>query len=399
MTAVYTPKNLAQPANQANADTTLTGPRFSPTTYAELPNWGADDHLAAWKAFLASAARLLEARKSSEKTGPLGVNAQLLEICELAHRQANSTTISTGAAAKVFFEGHFQPHRVEHDAPGGLLTGYYEPVLKGARMPAEGYGVPVYKRPPDLVNMVAESERGAKSHQFTHMRRTQHGLVPCLTRAEIEQGGLTGQGLELFYFQDPVDVFFMHVQGSGRVELPDGDMVRITYDGKNGYPYTSIGKHLIDTGAMTADAMSLQALTAWLKEDNGRAEAVMWENRSFVFFRELAGAEAASAMGVLQIPLQQDRSLAVDTAYHAIGTPIYVSAPTLAHAGPPGKFQRLMIAHDVGSAIKGPERGDIFFGSGETAGARAGITKHPCQFFVLLPSVDAAPTPPVARTP
>ncbi len=170
--------------------------------------------------------------------------------------------------------------------------------------------------------------------------------------------------------------------------------MRITYDGKNGYPYTSVGRVVIDDGHFQPEKMSLKALSVWLKADRRRGESVMWQNKSYVFFRELKGAEAEGAMGVLSISLQPGRSLAVDTAFHNIGTPIYVVSPALTHGSkqeankPPG-FARLMVAHDVGSAIKGPERGDIFFGSGDKAGRTAGITKHPGQFFALLP-VDAA---------
>src|SRR5690606_6930697 len=147
----------------------------------------------------------------------------------------------------------------------GLLTGYYEPVVKGSRTPDKTFKVPAYRRPTDLVNVVAESERGAKSATLTHMRRTDRGLVPYLTRAEIEQGGLAGRGLELMYFKDPVDVFFMQVQGSARIELPNGESVRIAYAGKNGYPYTSIGRVLIEAGEIAPEAMSLQALKRWLR--------------------------------------------------------------------------------------------------------------------------------------
>jgi len=245
------------------------------------------------------------------------------------------------------------------------------------------------------VNVVAESERGAKGDGFTHLRKTAAGAVPYATRAEIDKGALAGLNLELMYFRDAVDVFFMQIQGSARIKLPGGKTVRITYDGKNGHPYTSIGRYLIDKGHIDAGRMSLKALAKWLKADPARAEEVMWQNKSYVFFRELKGEEAEAAMGVLKIPLQTGRSLAVDTAFHAIGTPIYVAAPAITHAGSraataPG-FHRLMIAHDVGSAIKGPERGDIYFGSGDAAGRKAGITKHPGRFYVLLPRHDALP--------
>ncbi|MFN0218342.1 MAG: murein transglycosylase A [Hyphomicrobium sp.] len=379
---------LAAPQMSTNAIT------FEPTSFSELPGWDSDNHLAAWKAFLASCRPVLDAIRAGPKAGaaqppPLA----LLDACELALRTARDHPQQTRAGAKSFFESNFKPHSVFHAGASGLLTGYYEPLVKGSRVADDVYQTPVYRRPPDLVNVVAESERGATSHRFTHMRKTASGLAPYLTRAEIEQGALKGQNLELLYFKDPVDVFFMQIQGSARVELPSGEQIRITYDGKNGYPYTSIGRHLIEAQAIKPDDMSLKSLTAWLKADRKRAEPVMWANQSYVFFRELKGAEASGPMGALSIQLQVGRSLAVDTAFHALGTPIFVSSPGLTHANRGGDaregFNRLMIAQDVGSAIKGPERGDIYFGSGDQAGRLAGVTKHQGRFFVLLPGEAA----------
>jgi membrane-bound lytic murein transglycosylase A len=368
---------------------------LDPIPFSDLPGWNDDDHLAAWKAFIASCGPVLKAGpkttaeadpKASSPTSPVGPGAPqaLVDICTLALATASSGTPQTKRGAKQFFEAHFKPHRVTGSQSPGLLTGYYEPLLKGSRTPDESFKVPIYRRPPDLVNMVAESERGAKSASYTHLRQTERGLEPHLTRAAIEQGGLKGQGLELMYFRDPVDVFFMQIQGSGRIELPDGQKVRVTYDGKNGYPYTSIGRALIDAGELTPEAMSLRSLKQWLRADRERARPVMWKNESYVFFRELTGSEAKSAMGVNSIPLQPGRSLAVDTSFYAIGTPIYVDAPEIKHVTT-GGFHRLMIAHDVGSAIKGVERGDIYFGSGDEAGRLAGVTKEPGHFIVLLP--------------
>lgn len=359
---------------------------YQAATFADLPGWKTDDHLAAWKAFLASCRHISEAVRSGGRSGPAPFPPGLLEVCDLALASVSDGNPQSRAGARTFFETHFTPHVVAHDGPAGLLTGYYEPLLKGSRTPDATHTVPIYRRPPDLVNMVAESERGAKSADFTHMRRTDDGLVPHLTRAEIEQGGLAGQGLEFMYFRDPVDVFFMHVQGSGRVELKDGEKVRITYDGKNGYPYTSVGRVLIDQGEIAPENVTLKSLKAWLRADRRRGMTAMWHNKSFVFFRELEGAEAQAAMGSMHIPLQPGRSLAVDTAFHALGLPVFVSSPTLDTVAKSGGFNRLMIAHDVGSAIKGPERGDLYYGSGDAAGRLAGSTKHPGSFFVLLPS-------------
>ena len=371
---------------------------MSSVPFAALPGWETDDHLAAFKAFVASCGPVLAAAKSGGRTGAAGTSQALADVCQLAVLQAKNGKV-TRASARAFFEANFRPERVEQAIAPGLLTGYYEPLIKGSRTPSSVFRTPVYKRPSDLVNVVAESERGAQSHKFTHLRQTAQGLVPHLTRAEIEQGGLTGQNLELLYFRDPVDVYFMQVQGSARIELPDGEQIRITYDGKNGYPYTSIGRELIDSGTFTPDNMSLKALANWLKDDRARAAPVMWKNQSYVFFRELKGAEAEAAMGALSIPLQTGRSLAIDTGYHALGTPIFVSAPGLSHAGTAEGFNRLMIAHDVGSAIKGPERGDIFFGSGDKAAKVAGVTKHPGRFYVLRALSGKVGTETAGRSP
>lgn len=362
---------------------------LTPVPFSSLPGWQVDDHLAAWKAFVASCKPVIKAEKAGNKSGATRPARALLDICASALQFAASKS-QTRAGARNFFETHFEPLSVSQTASEGLLTGYYEPLVKGSRVADANFQTPLYRRPADLVNVVPESDRGAKSGAFTHMRQTDKGLSPFPTRAGIEQGALKGQNLELLYFKDSVDVYFMQVQGSARVELPGGEQVRITYDGKNGYPYTSIGKHLIATGQITEADMSLKGLAKWLKADRKRAEQVMWENKSYVFFRELEGSEAEGAMGVLGIQLQPGRSLAVDTSFHAIGTPIYVSSPSLRHAGKGEGFARLMIAHDAGSAIKGAERGDIFFGSGERAEKIAGVTKHAGHFFVLQPRDAAA---------
>jgi membrane-bound lytic murein transglycosylase A len=355
--------------------------RFEPVAFDDVPAWQDDDHLAAWQAFLASCSALLGV--SNDAAAQRAASAgDFSKVCRLA-LSLERVGGQTREGARQFFETCFKPHRISSAASEGLLTGYYEPVLKGSRKPSETFNVPIYCRPPDLVNVVSESER-AKSDSFTHLRRTENGLEPHLTRAEIEEGGLAGQGLELMYFEDPVDVFFMQVQGSGRIELPGGKQVRIAYDGKNGYPYPSIGRVLIEDGQIAPEAMSLDALKRWLRADRERARAVMRKNLSYVFFRELDAA-AKAPLGAAGIPLHEGRSLAVDTAFHSLGTPIYVEAPDLMHATTRGGFHRLMIAHDVGSAIKGSQRGDIYFGSGDEAGELAGVTKHRGRFFVLLP--------------
>jgi len=335
--------------------------------FSDLPRWDSDDHLAAFSAFCGSAEAVVACG------GPLGA------VCARALEQRSR--VSTSAEARGFFEREFTPRRIEPGGPAGLLTGYYEPVIDGSFDPTSAYAVPLYKRPPDLENVVPEAERSAQSSGYSHMRRTATGLSPYATREDIERGALAGSGLELLYLADPVDAFFLHVQGSGAIRLPNGRMQRITYDGKNGHPYTSIGRTLIDDGSMQRDDITLQTLTGWLHADPARARTVLWRNKSFVFFRLL---DAEAPIGVLGTALHPFRSLAVDPAFHALGAPIFVSSPAMTHMGADG-FNQLMVAHDVGSAIKGPERGDIFYGTGEAALVGAGITKHPGTFFVLVP--------------
>lgn len=359
------------------AMTTLKA-KLEPATFAQLPGWRDDDHLAAFKTFVRSCDRVIAL---AAKAGPKSRKAALAEVCKAAKELEKPTRVS----AKEYFETHFVPHRVLQKDAHGLLTGYYEPVLNGSRDAQGSFQVPIYKRPADLVNVVDETERAA-SKGLTHVRKTKKGSEPYFTRAEIEQGALKGQGLELLYLDDPVEAFFLHVQGSGRIKLTDGTSVRINYDGKNGYPYTSIGRYLTENGLFPAHKMSMQAMGRWLRTDPERGREVMWQNASFIFFRELKGGDAEGPQGALGVALTPGRSLAVDTAYHELGTPVYVAAPKLKHATASGGYRRLMIAQDVGSAIKGPERGDIYFGSGDRAGKLAGITKHPGNFYVLLPA-------------
>jgi membrane-bound lytic murein transglycosylase A len=367
---------------------TAVAARYSAVSFADLPGWAQDDHAAAFQAFTRSCKQVLVAAKAGNKGGPTPPPPALLAACDDALALAAKPAVSA-TTARSFFESHFLPHRVEHRGASGLLTGYYEPTIDGSRTRTGRYQTPLYRRPPELVNIVEESMRGASGGALTHGRQSEKGVVPFATRAEIEQGALKGRGLELVYLANPVDAFFMQIQGSGRVKFADGTSARISYDGKNGHPYTSIGRHLIDTGHIQAASMSLDALGGWLKADPGRGQRVMWQNKSYVFFRELQGEEAKSALGVLHIPLTAGRSLAVDAGFHAIGIPIYIDAPTLIHAGQAGGFNRLMIAQDVGSAIKGPERGDVYFGAGDAAGKLAGVTKHPGRFHVLLPHPKA----------
>jgi peptidoglycan lytic transglycosylase A len=337
--------------------------RLIPVSFAEIEGWSRDDHAAAFAAFRKSC------RKRS-KSHPACADA--LKLDETVDR----------ATARGFFETHFVPHRVEAEEPG-LVTGYYEPEVSGTRERTSETQVPVYGRPDDLVQVTPDELRAFYNAGFSVGRQTGDALVPYFTRAEIEDGALEGQGLELLYLDDPVELFFLQIQGSGRVRFPDGSWARIGYAAKNGHSYTSIGKLLAARGEKPDGGLTMEGLKGWLRADPERGRALMHENKSYIFFHVLPEGQDGP-LGAQGVALTPGRSLAVDASYHKLGTPVFVSAPQA--PTPDGKtFRRLMIAQDVGSAIRGTERGDIYWGSGADAGAIAGITKTKARFTVLLP--------------
>ena len=323
--------------------------KFEPVPFSALAGWEDDDHLAAYQAFLRSCAAVL---KKAAANSDSAATPALQAVCRMA--LANGQGATSRAEAKAFFETEFTPHRVVHNGASGLLTGYYEPVLDGSREPRGKYAVPIYLRPPELVNLVEEAQRGAVGNALTHARKTATGTEPFFTRTEIEEGALAGRGLEFLWLTDPVETFMMHIQGSGRIRLPDGSMIRITYDGKNGHPYTSVGRYLIDTQQFPSDQMSLEAMKDWLKaECHPRARRHAPE-QVVHFLPRASRRRGRERHGCQRNSADDGRSLAVDGGYHDIGTPVWVAAPTITHATKSGGFHRLMIAQDVGSAIKGP---------------------------------------------
>jgi membrane-bound lytic murein transglycosylase A len=351
-------------------------------SFSDIPEWAGDNHAAAFAAFRRSCERIIQvnqvrAGKGKEDTNPLN------DICKAALEMGADADI---ASARRFFETHFTPHRFTGKETAGFVTGYYEPELKGSRTKSERYFVPVYGVPDDLEQLYPDSERAKRNHEMTAGRRTAEGMVPYYDRKEIEQGALEGRGFEILYLDDWADAFYMHIQGSGRVALEEGGHVRLGFGAKNGHSYTAIGKHLIERGAISRDEMSMDAVRTWLEANGDEARELMWENRSYIFFRELDPAVAAiGPVGAQGVALSPRRSLAVDTSLHRLGTPIWVRADNFDLHGQAG-FSQLMIAQDAGSAIKGPGRGDIFWGSGQAAGEIAGAMRHPADFIVLLPN-------------
>lgn len=287
--------------------------------------------------------------------------------------------------ARQFFEKRFQPFRVrDAERPEGLFTGYFEPEVAGSRTPSAAYAVPIYRRPPDLVAFSREV-RARTGLGFGRM--IDGKAAPYLTRRDIEQGALSGQGLELVYLRDWADAFFVHIQGSGRVRLEDGGIIRLSFAAKSGLPYTGIGSLLVERGAFTRDQMSMQAIRCWMSAHPQEARTLMWENHSFIFFREaLLDRQDLGALGAQQVQLTPRRSLAVDRRAWMLGTPVWLDTEV-----PSGEeaimipFRQLLIAQDTGSAITGLARGDVYWGFGDDAGAIAGHMKSPGRMTVLLP--------------
>ena len=348
-------------------------------SFARLPGWQDDDHAAALAAFRQGCAM-------PAGDGPDNVKAGLAKICDKALALSPQDVADRGKA-RLFFEMNFVAFRQRHDQTDGLLTGYFEPELEGSRKADARFKVPVLGRPGDLVDVVAATDRAAANAQgrLASMRKTDKGLVPYYTRAEIEGGALDGRGLELVYLDNAVDAHFMHVQGSGSIRLPDGTAMRIGYAGKNGYPFTSAGSVLLKEGLMRREDMTMQSLRAWLLAHPKQATAVMHQNKSYIFFEEkMLPNGATGPLGGHGTPLSPRRSLAVDPAFHVLGAPVFVVSEGL-NADGSGAFRHLLMAEDVGSAIRGPERGDIFWGTGAVAGEIAGRTKHRGNIYILLP--------------
>lgn len=350
-------------------------PQMERVAFSDIEGWADDDHAAALQAFRAGA---VEA--ASLKTRSLGVSGDdLMRVLRSAGSVDQGRT-----AARQFFERCFVPHRVAAD---GFVTGYYEPEAAGSRTRTSRFGVPLYRRPPDLVDVRDANRPPAWDREIRFARKTRRGLETFPDRAALEAGALGGQGLELAWIEDPVDAFFIHVQGSARLRLQGGSVMRIAFDGKSGHPYTSIGRLAVQRGLLRHDEAGKEGLEAWLKCNREAGRALMAENRSFIFFREVELPAHAGPMGAAGVPLTPGRSLAVDRTVHTFQTPIWVEVEDLADPDrPAAPFRRLMVAQDTGSAIVGVARGDLFFGSGGEAGLQAGRVRNRASTVVLVPA-------------
>ena len=353
---------------------------FEQTGFDAVPNWYGDDHRAAFVAFRRCAVR---AEQKRYKTGALGVSSEEFDPVFASARALNSPDAQQ---ARAFFEDRFVPCRVNAGkAKTGFVTGYYEPVVAASLTRTAAFKYPILARPDDLVDIDETNRPAAMDPYFAFARRTGDGLAAFHDRAAIEQGALQGRELEIAWLADPVEVFFIHVQGAARLQFGDGQELRITYAAKSGHPFTGPGGVLAAMGEIPRDDVTMQSIKSWFAANPDRINEILWKNRSFIFFREAPVDDSAlGPVAAAKVPLTPGRSLAVDRLLHTFGTPFFVHAPDLtAFDGEP--FSRLMIAQDTGSAITGPARGDLFAGSGPAAGEIAGVIKHEAEFFALVP--------------
>ncbi|WP_368373064.1 murein transglycosylase A [Rubellimicrobium arenae] len=321
----------------------LRGLQLTPVGFADLDGWADDDHAEALRVFRATCGAL---------NGPAW--ARLARL---------SQGVGT-SEARTFFERNFRPVLMQ-DGEDGLFTGYFEPEIEGDLAPSERCPVPIYRLPPD---------------------RPASG--PWFTRSEIEAGALDGRGLEIAWARDPIDLFFLQVQGSGRLRLPGGKVMRIGYAGSNGHPYRSIGRALLDRGALSPERSTAEDVRTWLRAHPEEGASVMRINASYVFFRELVDLSAdAGPLGTLGQPVTAGRTLAVDPGCVPLGAPVWIEMQG------PEPLRRLMVAQDTGSAIKGAQRADIFFGTGVEAGRKAGRVRNGGRMVVLLPADGEGPAP------
>ncbi|MBP7335014.1 MltA domain-containing protein [Niveispirillum sp.] len=358
-----------------------------PVRFADLPGWSVDRTADALPALLKSCDRLV--KQPADRA--LGPNGTMGRIGDWTGPCAVIAKLPAGdhVALRRAVEELFQPWAAgDNGNEEGLFTGYYESALRGSPKRQGKYQTPLYKRPSDLVMVdLGEFRPNLKGERIAG-RVVDGQLKPYADRRSIEAGALNGKGLELLYVDDPVDAFFLQIQGSGRVTLPDGSQIRVGYDGQNGQPYFAIGRELVARGALAKEDVSMQSIRAWLEANPSKATDVMNTNPSFVFFRRLEGEGPLGAQGVALTP---GRSLAVDRTFIAYGVPVWLDAEDPVQAKT--RVRRLLVAQDTGGAIRGPVRGDVFWGHGAEAEQRAGLMKSSGRYWLLLPK---GVTPPVS---
>ena len=339
---------------------------FAVNKWEMLPDWQTIDLQNAWAAFSQSCLAL------KNKPGWQAVCARSSELV-----QPDNT------ALRAFFEEGFTPYQVFNPdgSPQGLITGYYEPKLFGSRVRTERFRYPLYAVPEDLLTVDLSEVYPQLKDLRLRGRLQGKRIVPYFKRNEIDDGKAALQGRELFWVDNAVDLFFLQIQGSGRIELPDGSLVKVGYAEQNGHSYISIGKKLIEMGELKVEEASMQGIKRWAEQHPEKLNALLAQNPSYVFFRELPNGLSAP-LGALGVPLTEAYSLAVDPRTIPLGAPVFLST-TYPNTSEP--LNRLMLAQDTGGAIKGAVRADFFWGFGEQAGIQAGRMKQSGQMWVLFP--------------
>jgi len=355
-------------------------------SFTELDGWSADKQAQVFAGFRKSCEVLLK-RKTVADVRPM--EKALREVCPRALKLPEPVG---DEAAKKFFEENFRPVRVSKlGDTTGLLTGYYEPEVEGSLTLTEGFTVPLYRRPPELLSKARLGKRvlragfpstGGAGH------RVDGKIVEYHDRAAIEDGALTNRGLEIVWLRDAADAFFIQIQGSARIRLPDGKYVRVNYAAHNGHRYTPVGRNLIETGIVPREEMSMENIRMFIAEMPEEGRELMRQNRAFTFFRIVTDLPPdAEAVGAQGLPLVKDRSIAVDNKLHVYGSLFWIEAKLQLQNTKEGEtFNRLMVAQDTGSAIIGVARADIYFGGGPDAGSVAGRIRNPGAFFLLVPN-------------
>ncbi|MDF2367340.1 murein transglycosylase A [Sneathiella sp.] len=356
------------------------------TDFASLPGWEEEDFTGFFPAFLKSCVKIINLPETREMggIGLAGTAGDWQPLCAAAMALPPDDKIR-----RRFFEENFAPFQIlNNEEKSGLFTGYYEASLTGSREKKPPYLTPLYLRPPELVMVDLGRFREELKGQRIAGKVVGGDLLPYPDRTGIEMGALADRELELVWVDSDIDAFFLHIQGSGLVEMEDGSELRVGYAAQNGHPYFAIGRDLIEKGYVPREEMSMQAIRTWLEENPDKATELMQKNASFVFFRELTTGGPIGAQGVELTP---ERSLAVDRKWLPLGVPLWL-ATDVAPASSPAeveKFARLMMAQDTGGAIVGPVRGDVFWGHGDYAYDMSGGMKSKGELWILLPNALA----------
>lgn len=369
-----TPPPSAAPAPTASS----LPPSYRAVAWDALPGWLADPVAEAWLAFRAGCAALVRSPARQ---------AIWQNVC----RDSANVDGSNDTAVRVFFETNFSPYQVV-GADGrdtGLVTGYYEPLLNGSRSPANGTTVPLYAVPDDLLTVDLASLYPELKDKRVRGRVVGKRVVPYWSRADIESGKAGLADRVLAWVDDPVEAFFLQIQGSGRLKLADGSVMRVGYADQNGHPYRAIGRVLIDRGELTAGEATMPGIRDWGQRNPDKLPALLDENPSYVFFREVPPPQSGTLeaaidgpFGALGVPLARERTIAVDPRSIPLGAPVFIATTYPLSSRP---LQRLVLAQDTGGAIRGAVRADFFWGFGDAAGREAGRMRQQGRLWLLWP--------------